>query len=342
MHTPRVAVVIVHWNRINLLEKFLPSVMASTWPNLEVVLADNASTDGSVAYVKQHFPNVTIVQLDRNYGYAGGYNHALKHVQADYYILLNNDIEVPPGWIEPLAAALQADPELGACMPKMLDYHDKALFEYAGASGGFIDHYGYPFCRGRLFDTLEHDKGQYNEPVDIFWATGACLCIRAELFHKAGGFDEHFFAHMEEIDLCWRLQLLGYRLRVIPAARVYHVGGGTLHKLNAHKTYLNFRNSLLMLYKNLEPEKLWWIVFVRHCLDVVASLQFLLKGKFAHSWAIHRAHGSFLLHLGKWNRERKKTQQLNTHRPLHGVYPHSVVWQYFGKTRKQFTQLPGL
>jgi len=336
---PKVAVVLVHWNRKNLLEKFLPAVVASDYPNMEVVLADNASDDGSVAFVQRHFPEVKIIVNEQNYGYAGGYNQALMQVKADYYVLLNNDIEVPRGWIEPVIEAMESDSSIGACQPKMLDYHDKALFEYAGACGGFIDKYGFPFCRGRLFDTLEHDYGQYDNPVSVFWATGACLFIRANLFHEVGGFDENFFAHMEEIDLCWRLHLRGYTLKVIPQSKVYHVGGGTLSKLNPQKTYLNFRNSLLMLYKNLEGRNLWWIIFVRATLDLIASIRFLTEGKFGHSAAIHRAHSDFFFKLGKWHKARKKTQLIANHGNVSGMVSYSIVWKYFVRGRRTYTQV---
>lgn len=340
MSYPKVAVVIVHWNRKSLLENFLPSVVASTYPNLEIVLADNASDDGSVEYVQHHFPQVKVVRNDTNYGYAGGYNHALPHVEADYYILLNNDIEVPSGWIEPVIEYLEQHPTVGAAQPKMLDFHQKDTFEYAGASGGMIDAFGYPFCRGRIFNTLETDNGQYDNPTTVFWATGACLFIRAKLFHEAGGFDEHFFAHMEEIDLCWRLQLMGYELYVIPQSQVYHVGGGTLDKINAHKTYLNFRNSLIMLYKNLSGIRLWWVIFIRSWLDLFASIQFLLKGNTSHSAAIHRAHADFFFKLSKWHKLRKHAQQLRKKDVrLQGMFPYSIVFRYFILQQKHFTQL---
>lgn len=336
---PKVSVVIIHWNRKKLLENFLPSVTASTYPNLEVVLADNASDDGSVEYVQTNFPQVKIVQNDANYGYAGGYNHALKHVQAAYYVLLNNDIEVPAGWLEPVIEAMEADNNLAACQPKMLDFHNKGTFEYAGASGGFLDKYGYPFCRGRLFDTVEQDLGQYNEPTEIFWATGAALFIRSNLFHQVGGFDEHFFAHMEEIDLCWRLHLSGYRLKVIPQSQVYHVGGGTLDKINAQKTYLNFRNSLVMLYKNLETKKLIPVILVRSTLDLLASIQFLIKGQFGHSWAVHRAHSAFFFKLGKWHTLRRRVQKQANHSNVSGILPFSIVFRYFVQKQKKFSAL---
>ncbi len=339
MKYPKVAVVIVHWNRKYLLEKFLPAVIASTYPNLKVVLADNASDDGSVDYVRSHFPQIKIVINAHNYGYAGGYNSALKQIEADYYVLLNNDIEVPSGWIEPVVEAMEADNTIGACQPKMLDYHDKALFEYAGACGGFIDKYGFPFCRGRLFDTLEHDYGQFDNPVSVFWATGACLFIKAKLFHEVGGFDENFFAHMEEIDLCWRLHLRGYILKVIPQSKVYHVGGGTLSRLNSQKTYLNFRNSLVMLYKNLESRKLWWIIFVRSVLDLIASIRFLIEGKYTHSAAIHRAHAHFFFKLGKWHKARKKTQLMANHGNVSGMVSYSVVWKYFVRGRRTYNEV---
>lgn len=340
MPYPKVAVVIIHWNRKHLLENFLPSVVASTYPNLEIVLADNASDDGSVEYVQQHFPVVTVVRNDANYGYAGGYNHALKHVQADYYVLLNNDIEVPANWIEPVIDAMEKNKAIAAAQPKMLDYHNKGSFEYAGASGGMLDAYGFPFCRGRIFNTLEADLNQYDEACSVFWSTGACLFIRAELFHAAGGFDEHFFAHMEEIDLCWRLQLMGHEVWAIPQSQVYHVGGGTLDKINAHKTYLNFRNSLIMLYKNLPGKKLWWIIFVRSWLDLLASIHFLSKGERDHSWAVHRAHADFFFHLKKWQQLRKKIRPLKKRSaPLSGLYHFSIVFRYFVLQKHTFKSL---
>jgi GT2 family glycosyltransferase len=339
MKHPKVAVVIVHWNRKELLEKFLPSVVQSTYPNLEIVVADNCSTDNSVEFLKQHYPQVTIVSNDDNYGYAGGYNHALKHVTADYYVLLNNDIEVTPNWIEPMVNALEKDKTIGACQPKMIDFNNKARFEYAGASGGYMDALGYAFCRGRMFEYLEEDNKQYNSEESVFWATGACLFIRAELYHQLQGFDEHFFAHMEEIDLCWRMQLAGYQLKVVPQSVVYHVGGGTLNKQSAQKTYLNFRNNLIMLTKNLPVSTLIWLIPFRSFLDLLSSIFFLVNGFPSHSWAIHRAHSSYFFAFKKWWKLRAVNTTYKPFNQLKGVYKGSIVARHFiGKT-KLFSEL---
>lgn len=340
MNKPTVAVVIVHWNRRQLLEQFLPSVLASTYSNLKIFVADNASTDDSVAYIKSYFPQVSVIQLNKNYGYAGGYNEALKEVKADYYVLLNNDIEVPAGWIEPVIDLMEQQPNVGACQPKMIDYRNRNLFEYAGACGGFIDTLGYVFCRGRIFESLETDHNQYNEAKQIFWATGACLFVRAELFHKAGGFDEHFFAHMEEVDLCWRIQLNGYKLMAVPSSQVYHVGGGTLNKMSPQKTYLNFRNNLIMLTKNLPVSVLWWLVPFRSFLDLLSSLFFLLNGFPKYSWAVHCAHADYFFQLGKWWKLRQALQiKRKPLSQLTGVYKGSIVKQHFVKKIRFFSEL---
>ncbi|MES2781048.1 MAG: glycosyltransferase family 2 protein [Bacteroidota bacterium] len=336
---PKVAVVIIHWNRKNLLEQFLPSVCASTYPNLEIVVADNNSTDDSVAYIRANFPQITIVQNDDNYGYAGGYNHALKHVKADYYVLLNNDIEVPQHWIEPVIEVMERETNVGACQPKMLDYKNKKSFEYAGACGGYMDRLGYVFCRGRLFEVLEEDNGQYNTEADIFWATGACLFIRSNVFHEAGGFDEHFFAHMEEVDLCWRIQLLGYKLKVVPSSYVYHVGGGTLNKMSPQKTYLNFRNNLIMLTKNLPWPTLVWLIPFRSCMDLLSSIFFLINGFPAYSGAVHRAHADYYFKFRKWWKLRKQVQPIFKNENFSGVYHGSVVAEHFLGKKRFFSEL---
>jgi GT2 family glycosyltransferase len=338
-HFPKVAVVIIHWNRKNLLEQFLPSVCASSYPNVEIVLADNHSSDDSVAFVRANYPQVTIVQNDDNYGYAGGYNKALQHVKADYYVLLNNDIEVPPTWIEPVVEAMEKDDILGACQPKMLDYKNHQSFEYAGACGGYMDRLGYVFCRGRLFEVLEEDKGQYDSEAYIFWATGACLFIRSEVFHAAGGFDENFFAHMEEVDLCWRVQLLGYKLKVIPSSFVYHVGGGTLNKMSPQKTYLNFRNNLIMLTKNLPWPTLFWLIPARTILDLMSSIFFLINGYPLYSAAVHRAHADYFFRFGKWWKLRKKVAPIFKNESFSGVYNGSVVAEHFIGKKRHFNDL---
>ena len=336
---PKVAVVIIHWNRKNLLEQFLHFVCDSTYPNLEIIVADNNSTDDSVDFIKQYFPMVTIIQNDDNYGYAGGYNRALQQVTADYYVLLNNDIEVPSHWIEPVIQAMELDHNIGACQPKMLDYKNRNMFEYAGACGGYMDRLGYVFCRGRLFEVLEEDKGQYNIENAIFWATGACLFIRSEVFHDAGGFDEHFFAHMEEVDLCWRIQLLGYKIKVIPSSYVYHVGGGTLNKMSPQKTFLNFRNNLIMLTKNLPWPTLIWLIPVRSVLDLLSSIFFLVNGFPSYSVAVHRAHADYFFNIRKWWKLRAKVAPIIKNEKFSGVFNGSIVAEHFIGKKKYFSQL---
>jgi GT2 family glycosyltransferase len=337
MKSPEVAIVIVHWNRRNLLEQFLPSVCDTDYENYKIYVVDNASTDDSVEFLRTHFPDITIIQLEENHGYAGGYNLALKFIKADYYVLLNNDIEVPRHWLKPVIAAMEADKSIAACQPKMLDYLHKDRFEYAGACGGYLDKFGYAFCRGRIFDTLETDTGQYNSEAEIFWATGACLFIRAKCFHEVKGFDEHFFAHMEEIDLCWRLQLLGYKIKVIPQSHVYHVGGGTLDKMSAQKTYLNFRNNLIMLTKNEPVSRLLWLIPVRSFLDLLSSLFFIIHGHFSHSAAVHRAHSHYFFKWRKWWKLRNPST--NYRMRLNGIYNNSIVFRYFLQKHSTFNQL---
>ncbi len=247
----KTAIVILNWNTKGFLEKFLPPLLGSIGPEAEVIVADNASTDGSVELMKEKFPNVGAMFFSKNRGYTGGYNRALMQIKSDYYVLMNSDVEVPEHWLEPLEEWMDSHPECGICAPKLRSYTDRDMFEYAGAAGGYIDKYGYPYCRGRMLKRLEKDCGQYDTPENVFWVSGACLMIRSELFHKLGGLDDRFFAHMEEIDLCWRAQLSGYRVTVIPASTVYHVGGGSLPAGSPKKLYLNYRNNLLMLRKNL-------------------------------------------------------------------------------------------
>lgn len=288
----RVAVVILNYNGADMLRTFLPGVVECS-PEAEVVVADNASTDDSVGVVTSLFPTVRLIRLERNWGFADGYNKALEQVDAEYSILLNSDVEVTEGWIAPMLAALDADSNVVACQPKILDYKRKTHFEYAGAAGGFIDRYGYPYCRGRIFDTLEEDNGQYDTVCDISWATGAALMIRTAEYRTFGGLDGRFFAHMEEIDLCWRLRARGRRILCVPQSAVYHVGGATLSKSNPKKTYLNFRNNLLMLYKNLPQEELRSVMRMRCLLDYVAALKFLLAGGFGDFKAVMRARSDY-------------------------------------------------
>ncbi len=339
MSFPKVAVVIVHWNRKALLEKFLPFVVATKYPNLEIVIADNHSNDGSQEFVRTNYPNITIVQNNDNYGYAGGYNHALKKVQADYYVLLNNDIEVNSNWIEPVIREMESNKKIGACQPKMLDYKNRNQFEYAGACGGYMDRLGYVFCRGRIFEALENDEKQYETTTNVFWATGACMFVRANVFHEAGGFDEHFFAHMEEVDLCWRMQLMGYEIKVVPESFVYHIGGGTLNKMSPQKTYLNFRNNLIMLTKNLPITVLIWLIPFRSFLDLLSSIFFLLNGFPKYSMAVHRAHASYFFHFAKWWKLRKNVMPLYRNNHFKGVYNGSIVAKHFIGSTRYFSEL---
>jgi len=288
----KIAVVILNWNGEKLLEQFLPSIVKYS-PEATVYIADNASTDDSVSYVKAFFPSVKIVKNDSNFGFASGYNQALKFIDAEIYALVNSDIEVTENWLKPILETFKNEPKMAIIQPKILDFKRKEYFEYAGAAGGFIDQYGYAYCRGRIFDTLEKDKGQYDDNCEIFWASGACFFIRSSVYKELKGFDDDFFAHQEEIDLCWRAFNKGYKIKYNFESVVYHVGGATLQQGHPMKTYLNFRNSLLMLTKNLPKYKLYWILFCRMVLDGIAGIQFLFQGKFNHLLAILKAHFSF-------------------------------------------------
>lgn len=326
-----IAVVILNWNGRGLLEKFLPSITAHS-KLATVYVADNASTDDSVAFVQQHYPDVKIIQNAGNYGYAKGYNKALQHVEEDIYVLVNSDVEVTSGWLSPVIDLFDADPETAIIQPKILDYKNKGYFEYAGAAGGFIDRLGYPFCRGRIFNTLEEDKGQYDDNSEIFWASGACLFIRKEVYRELGGFDEDFFAHQEEIDLCWRAFNHNYKARLCHQAIIYHVGGATLQNSSPRKTYLNFRNSLLSLLKNLPREMVFPIIFARLCLDGVAGIQFIFQGKFAHCYAILKAHFSFYSLQFKFLNKRQSKQYKNYYKTK------SIVYKYFLRDGKIFAK----
>lgn len=331
------AIVILNWNGKKFLEEFLPSVLASTYSNKQVIVADNASTDDSVPFLNEHYPQVRLIQNNSNEGFAKGYNTALKQVQADLYVLLNSDVEVSPGWIEPIIELMEADNSIAACQPKILAYHKKDQFEYAGASGGWIDKFGYPFLRGRVFDDCEIDEGQYNDAVPCFWASGAALFIRASLYHELGGLDEFFFAHQEEIDLCWRIQLAGYKVFVQPASVVYHVGGGTLPKGNSLKTFLNFRNNLIMLAKNLPTGAALWKLPFRIFLDAVSAWRGLLSGDGGYFLAIVKAH----LHFTGWLCFRKSRSVFPVKKDgkLNGWYNGIVVWDYFVKKKKTFSEI---
>lgn len=335
----RIAVVILNWNGKKLLEKFLPEVISHSQHIAQIVVADNASTDDSISFLQQNFSSVKIISIDKNLGFAGGYNYALKQVDADYYVILNSDIEVNKNWIEPVIDVMNKDDSVAACQPKILSYSKKDFFEHAGAAGGFIDFLGYPFCRGRMFDTVEPDHGQYNDERDIFWATGACLFIRAGIFHRLGGFDESFFAHMEEIDLCWRIQQQGFKIRYVPQSSVYHIGGGTLPKINPRKTFYNFRNNLMMLHKNLSFFRLVFVFIIRFFLDLAAALKFLFDGGRADAAAVFNAYIWFYSHLGEQIKKRKQNRSTIKNKSVTGIYFRSLVVDYYFLGRSKFSHL---
>ena len=328
----KIAVVILNWNGKKLLEQFLPSVIEHS-QEATIYLADNASTDDSVEFVKTSFPSVKIIENTKNGGYAKGYNDALKQVNEAVFCLLNSDIEVTKNWLTPILETFQNQPNTAIIQPKLLDYKNKDYFEYAGAAGGFIDKFGYPYCRGRIFNTLEKDKGQYNDIVDVFWSSGACLFIRKQVFKELNGFDEAFFAHMEEIDMCWRAKNLGYDIKYVGTSTVYHIGGATLKNSNPKKTFLNFRNSLFTMVKNAHGN-LFFLIGTRLILDGIASLKFLFEFKFAHILAIIKAHISFYGHLPNLLKQRKTLSQTNKHYVIT-----SIVWSYFADKKKYFKSL---
>ena len=332
-----VAVVILNWNGKKYLADFLPSVLASTYPSLKIYVADNGSTDDSVEFLRSHFPAVEILINPSNDGFATGYNKALSHISEDISILLNSDVEVTAGWIEPIISIFEQDDLLAAVQPKVLDYNHKDHFEYAGAAGGWIDRYGYPFSRGRLFDKLEKDEHQYDDTSRVFWASGAAMFIRTEIFKKMGGFDPYFFAHQEEIDLCWRMQLEGYHIMICPSSVVYHIGGGTLTKENPQKTYLNFRNNLIMLYKNLTGSELLWVILIRFFLDAISAWKSLVSGKSSYFFAVAKAHFGFFSWLLFY---RSKSLYAN-HRigKIYGKYNGNIVLEHFLKGKNRFSEI---
>ncbi len=336
----KVAIVILNWNGCKMLATYLPSVVEYSREDAKVIVADNASTDDSLSFLHTHFKDVDIIRLDRNWGFAEGYNKALAQVDADYFVLLNSDVEVTHHWLTPLIEFMDAHPEVAACQPKLLSEKDKDMFEYAGACGGFLDKYGYPFCRGRIFESVEEDDGQYDYRQEILWATGACLMIRAEDYRKAGGLDAKFFAHNEEIDLCWRLRLMGRKIFCIPESVVYHVGGGTLPKGNPRKTYLNFRNNLLMLYKNLPEQELRPVLRMRWFLDYLAAFQMLVLGR---NWgdfkAVLKARHDYHVMRKDYVEVRAQIQK---HRKLKHIAQrrsYSILWQYYVKGIRKFSDL---
>ncbi|MCX2680812.1 glycosyltransferase family 2 protein [Galbibacter sp. EGI 63066] len=328
----KIAVVILNWNGKDLLEKFLPSVIKFS-PDANIYVVDNASTDHSVDFVKEHYPTVQIIQNEVNGGFAKGYNDALKNIEEDVFCLLNSDIEVTKDWLTPIEDTFKKNREIAIIQPKILDYKDKTSFEYAGAAGGYIDRLGYPFCRGRVFQTMEKDQGQYDDIKEIFWATGACMFIKKEVFNALGGFDEDYFAHQEEIDLCWRAQNRGYKIVYTGASKVYHVGGATLNNMNPKKTFLNFRNSLFSITKNLPLRKVIPLIVARLFLDGIAGIRFLFQLKFLHLLAIIKAHFSYYYYFVKIINKRGQIKDLKY------FSCSSVVVDYFIKQKRYYREI---
>lgn len=336
----KLAIVILNWNGAKMLEKYLPSVLEYS-KEAVVYVADNASTDDSVSLLKEKFPSCRLILLDKNWGFAEGYNKALEQVEAEYYLLLNSDIEVTPHWLLPMLAYMDAHSEVAACQPKLLSVFNRDSFEYAGACGGYLDSLGYPFCRGRIFDVVEHDHGQYDQPASVLWASGAALLVRARNYKEVGGLDSRFFAHNEEIDFCWRLRIRGYRIVCVPESKVYHVGGGTLPKSNPMKTYLNFRNNLTMLYKCLPDGELRRVMHIRWWLDYLAATEMLLL---KHNWgdfkAVFRARRDFRRWRNDFDADRKLIQSARVGQEIPEQRSFSLLWQYYVKGRKYFSELP--
>ena len=337
----KVSVVILNWNGVGFLKQFLPGVVKnSNFPGCEIVVADNGSEDNSVDYIRANFSEIKIVQFEKNYGFAAGYNKALEQLHSEYYILLNSDVEVTENWILPIIKYMDLNPEVGSCMPKMLSFYNPNYFEYAGAAGGFIDKYGFAFCRGRVFNTIEKDFGQYNDLCEIFWASGACMIVKAEAYWKVGGLDQEFFAHMEEIDLCWRLQWHGYKIIYFPEVKVFHVGGGSLNKENPQKTYLNFRNNLYLLYKNLPSPELYKVLFYRIFLDFLAAIYYIVNIRLKHFSAIIKAHINFFMKLSYFRRYRLNSKFLKEKRFFSsGILNGSLVTENFIKRKRTYNKI---
>jgi len=334
----KVAVVILNWNGEKLMRQFLPAVLQNSPDYADIYVADNASTDGSVEMLKKEFPTVKIIALKQNWGFAAGYNRALEHIDTPYYVLLNSDVEVTPGWIEPIIALMDQDKNIAACQPKIRAFHRKDEFEYAGAGGGYIDKWCYPFCRGRIFHIFEKDEGQYDQITEVFWASGAALFIRSEVYHSVGGLDEDFFAHMEEIDLCWRIKNIGHNVYFHPESLVYHVGGGTLLMGSPKKTFLNFRNNLMLMTKNLPKRSFFPLLFLRMILDGIAAISFLPhKNGLKNAWAVFVAHMSYYFYFFRTMKKRKNVPN----RKVGRIYKNSVVFEFFIKKKRKFSDLKG-
>ncbi|TNE82058.1 MAG: glycosyltransferase family 2 protein [Bacteroidetes bacterium] len=333
-----VAAVILNYNTRNFLEKFLPAVLHTSYSNFKVVVIDNASTDDSVAFMQESYPEIQLIVLEKNFGFAGGYNEGLKQVSADYFILLNSDVEVTPQWVSPIIEVMEADQKIAAAQPKIRSYREGHLFEYAGASGGFIDSLAFPFCRGRVFDHCEQDHGQYNETREVFWASGAAMFVRSSIWNEVGGLDADYFAHMEEIDLCWRLKNRGYKIMVVPESVVYHVGGGTLTRESPRKTLLNFRNALVTMLKNMGAGELIWKIPAKLVLDGIAGIRFFLTGQWSNTLAIIRAHFLFYKGFFYWLGKRKEARGVQDFNQV-GKMTGSVVFAYFIRRKTRFDQL---
>ncbi len=337
----KVALVLLSYNSRVYLERFLPFVLKTEYPDYRLIIVDNASTDDTLEFLQKEYPQIDILHIEVNHGFTNGFVESLACIKAEYYALLTSDVEVSPQWLTPLVAAMDEDEKLGACQPKIKAYKERDSFEYAGASGGFIDAFGYMFCRGRIFDHVEKDRGQYNDPVDVFWASGAVFLLRSDVYHKVGGFDNDFFAHMEEIDLCWRIQRAGYGIKAIPESEVYHVGGSVILYGSTEKIYHNYRNNLIMLTKHLPLSRLMWMIPWRLLLDLTSGLQALISGQAKEMGAILKAHAHFLGSFGKWIRKRKDIYSQVPYKELKGIYSRSIVWQFFIRGRKIYSELPG-
>jgi GT2 family glycosyltransferase len=335
----KISIVILNWNGSGFLKRFLPSVISFSQGNVEIVVADNGSTDDSAKTISTHFPKVTYIQLDKNYGFAEGYNKALEHLQSDYFLLLNSDVEVTTGWLDPLLDLMELNPVVGICQPKILSLDRPHEFEYAGAAGGFIDRFGYPYCRGRILQEIEQDHGQYDNSTPISWASGACMMVRSQVWKSCQGFDSDFWAHMEEIDLCWRAQHLGYSVYVCPASVVYHLGGGTLPYNNPLKIHLNFRNNLFLLFKNLPGKQLASKLLVRMVLDGVAAFMFLFKGEFGSFGRVFTAHLKFYGMLPKLIKERSNIMRSSKNKTIKLTTRSSIVWNYYISKRRKFSEI---
>jgi GT2 family glycosyltransferase len=336
---PKLAIVVLSYNGKDLLQKFLPPILQTRTPDSEVFVVDNASTDGTSEFIKANFPEANLVRLEINRGFTNGYVESLPKIDAEYYVLVSSDVEVTPGWIEPVLQLMDSDPQIAVCQPKIKSYNQRNQFEYSGAAGAFIDTFCYPFCRGRLFFTIEEDHGQYNDIREVFWCSGACMFIRADVYHSIGGFDNDYYAHMEDIDLSWRVKNAGYKVMVCPQAEVFHVGGHIISYGSPPKIFRNYKNGMIMMLKNLPSDEFWWKIPFRFILDGVAGLRALIQGNPKECWAIVRAHWQFFGGLGHWLKKRKEARKKVNNPNRTGVYPKSVVVQYFLKGKHKFSEL---